>query len=152
MRKEIEAVHPDRLLNTAVDDLAAYFESKFRIDVPVLRADEIVVDQREKQIDVSRDPMRMVLDRSKPFYITGTEVEVEVPFDGEAEAFKIQPNPYTLTPPRAEIRGSTVVFRIVGWQVTMGIHEGWLAAVVNGAVVTYTSTSGVRNAYHETRS
>jgi len=36
------------------------------------------------------------------------------------------------------------------WQVTMGIHEGWVAAVVNGAVVIYASTSGVRNAYHET--
>lgn len=105
---------PDRLLNTSVEDLARYFEAKFRIDVPVLRVDNTVVDQREKQIDVSRDPLRMISDRSKPFYITGTEIEVEVPFDGEAEAFKIQPNPYTLNLPRAEIRGSNVVFRIVG--------------------------------------
>lgn len=114
MLKEIEAVDPDRLLNTSVDDLARYFEQKFQIDVPVLQADDIVVDQREKQIDVSRDPMRMMRDRSRPFYITGTEIEVEVPFEGEAEAFKIQPNPYTLNPPRAEIRGDKVVFTIGG--------------------------------------
>jgi hypothetical protein len=112
--KEIESVDADRLLNSSVDDLARYVEGKFRIDVPVLRVDDVVVDQREKQIDVSRDPMRMITDRSRPFYITGTEIEVEVPFDGEAEAFKIQPNPYTLNPPRAEIRGSNLVFRIVG--------------------------------------
>lgn len=36
------------------------------------------------------------------------------------------------------------------WQVSMGIPEGWLAAGVNGAVVIYASTSGVRNAYHDT--
>lgn len=35
------------------------------------------------------------------------------------------------------------------WQMTMGIHEAWLAAGVNGAVVIYASTSRVRNAYHE---
>lgn len=34
------------------------------------------------------------------------------------------------------------------WQVSMGIHEGWLAAGVNGAVVVYASTPGVRKAYH----
>lgn len=36
------------------------------------------------------------------------------------------------------------------WQVTMGIHEGWMAAMVNGAVVTYAVTPGVRSAYHKT--
>jgi hypothetical protein len=114
MHKEIESVDGDRLLNTSIDDLARYFENKFRIDVPVLLTEEVVVDQRETQIDVSRDPMRMIMDRSRPFYVTGTEVEVEIPFQGEAEAFKIQPNPYTLNPPRAEIRGNTLVIRIVG--------------------------------------
>lgn len=74
----------------------------------------MVVDQREKQIDVSRDPMRMIMDRSLPFYVTGSEIEVEVPFSGEAEAFKIQPNPHTLNPPRAAIHGSVLTFSIVG--------------------------------------
>lgn len=114
MATEIERVDADRLLNTAVEDLALYFPAKHEITVPVLDVDNIVVDQREKQIDVSRDQMRMIRDRSRPFYITGTEIEIEVPFTGEAEAFKIQPNPYTLNPPRATIRGSAVSFSIVG--------------------------------------
>lgn len=33
------------------------------------------------------------------------------------------------------------------WQVSRGIPEGWLAAVVNGAVVAYAATPSVRNAY-----
>ena len=91
MRKAIEAVDGNRLLNTSVDDLAAYFEQKFQIEIPSLLTDEIVVDQRETKIDVSRDQNRMIFDRSRAFNIAGTEVEVEIPFTGEAEAFKIQP-------------------------------------------------------------
>ncbi|MDX1623604.1 MAG: hypothetical protein R3199_06455 [Gemmatimonadota bacterium] len=34
------------------------------------------------------------------------------------------------------------------WQVSRGIPEGWLSAVVNAAVVVYAATPGVRNAYH----
>lgn len=104
----------NRLLNTSVDDLAAYFEQKFQIEIPTLLTDQIVVDQRETKIDVSRDQNRMIRDRSRPFHITGTEIEVELPFTGEAEAFKIQPTTYTMNPPRAEVRGSVLILKIVG--------------------------------------
>ncbi|WP_370261606.1 hypothetical protein [Limnobacter sp.] len=72
------------------------------------------MDQGEKQIDVSRDQNRYITNRSGPFYITGSEIEVEIPFSGEAEAFKIQPNPYTLSPPRASVRGNPLTFAILG--------------------------------------
>lgn len=114
MCKAVESMDGDRLLNTSVDDLAGYFEQKFQIEIPTLQTDDIVVDQRETKIDVSRDHNRMIFDRSKPFYITGTEIEVEVPFTGEAEAFKVQPTTYTMNPPQAEVRGSVLIFRIVG--------------------------------------
>ena len=114
MAAEIERVDADRLLNTSVDDLAQFFADKFKITVPTLDVENLSVDQTEKQIDVSGDEMRMIRDRSRPFYVTGTEVAVEVPFTGEAEAFKIQPNPYTLSPPRAVIRNANVTFSIVG--------------------------------------
>ena len=114
MIAEIDRVDADRLLNSSVEDMAQYFAKKFSIVVPVLDLNNLVVDQREKQIDVSRDPMRMIMDRGRPFNVTGTEIEVEIPFSGEAEAFKIQPNPYTLSPPRASVRGTILSFNIVG--------------------------------------
>ena len=114
MVAEIEKVDPDRLLNTSVDDLALYFSEKYKIDVPVLDEENLVVDQRGKQVDVSRDTQRYITDRSRPFYITGSEIEVEIPFTGEAEAFKIKPNPYTLSPPRASVRGNLLTFTISG--------------------------------------
>lgn len=114
MAEEIAAVNGDRLLNTAVDDLARYFESKFNVEVPALITEEIVVDQRETKIDVRHDPRRWIDDRSRPVYVPGTEVEVEIPFTGDAEVFRVQPTSYTLNPPRAEIRSNALVLRISG--------------------------------------
>lgn len=114
MAEEIAAVNGDRLLNTAIDDLARYFESKFNVEVPALITEEIVVDQRETKIDVRHDPRRWIDDRSRPVYVPGTEVEVEIPFTGEAEVFRVQPTSYTLNPPRAEVRTNSLVLRISG--------------------------------------
>ena len=79
MAAEIERVDADSLLNTSVEDLANFFAEKFKIVVPVLDVDDLVVDQREKQIDVSRDPMRMIMDHGCPVYITGT-IESRIQF------------------------------------------------------------------------
>jgi hypothetical protein len=111
---EVTSVDGNRLLNTSVDDLCDYFEEKYRIEVPVLHEDQIVADQQEIQIDVSQDSMRFMRDRSRPFFVPGTAVEITVPFDGEAEAFKIRPTTYTLSPPIGEVRGSTLVLMIQG--------------------------------------
>ncbi|WP_208596901.1 hypothetical protein ACCP91_19305 [Xanthomonas axonopodis pv. cyamopsidis] len=117
MADEIEKIDSDRLLNTSVDDLIVYFSQKYGIEVPVLDEEGLVVDERETQIDISRDHNRHVLDRSRPCYITGSAIEVEVPFTGEAEAFRIKPNPYNLSPPRACIRGNLLTFTISGAQL-----------------------------------
>ena len=114
MQKAIAALDGNRLLNTSVEDLVLYFENKFQIEIPNLLTEEIVVDQRERQIDVSRDQNRMIYDRSRPFHIAGTEIEVEIPFTGEAEAFKVQPTTYTMSPPRADVRGNLLVLKIIG--------------------------------------
>ena len=114
LQSEIDAIDENRLLNTSVDDLCDYFEEKFRIDVPVLHEDRIVVSQEETKIDVSRDPMRVIRDRSQPFYITGTVVEVTVPFSGDSEAFKIRPTRSTTVLPSGIVKNSSLVIKIVG--------------------------------------
>lgn len=118
MQEEIAAINGDRLLNTAVDDLARYFESKFKIEVPALVTEEIVVDQREAKIDVRHDPRRWIDDRSRPVYVPGTEVEVEIPFAGDSEVFRVRPTSYTMSPPKAEVRSDALVLRISGTDLT----------------------------------
>lgn len=114
LQSEIDAIDGNRLLNTSVDDLCGYFEEKFRINVPLLQEDRIVVSQKETKIDVSQDPMRFIRDRSQPFYIPGTLVEVTVPFSGDSEAFKIRPTTFTTTLPRGEVNKNSLVIRVVG--------------------------------------
>lgn len=118
MLKEISTYDGNKLLNTPVDDLAKYFEEKYRIDTPTLREDEIVADQQETQIDVSHDQMRFIRDRNTPFYVTGTLIEVMVPFNGEVKAFNIQPSTYSSCPPIAKIKGNSLIIKIQGTNLT----------------------------------
>lgn len=111
---EVARLDSDRLLNTSIADLTAYLVDKYQIEVPVLEEHEIVVDQHETKIDVSQDRHRFIDDRSRPYYIAGSRIDVEIPFTGEAAAFAIQPSTYSLNPPRAKVRGSMVTFSIAG--------------------------------------
>ena len=130
MQGEIAAMDGDRLLNTAVDELARYFESKFKIEVPTLVTEDIVADQRETKIDVRHDRMRWIDDRSRPVYVPGTEVEIEIPFTGDSEAFRVQPTSYTLSPPRAEVRANALVLQVSGANLTSeGVQQS-----INGTI------------------
>ena len=114
LQEEVANLDGNRLLNTSMDDLCAYFVEKYRADIPILKKDEIEVDQREIQIDVSTDPMRAIYDRSQPVYVTGTEIEIIVPFIGDAEAFKVRPTPYSFNPPRGIIKDEVLILSISG--------------------------------------
>ena len=114
LQEEVANLDGNRLLNTSMDDLCAYFVERYRVDIPILKRDEIEVDQRETQIDVSKDPMRAIYDRSQPVYVTGTEIEIIVPFIGDAEVFTITPAIYSLNPPRGIIKNGMLILLING--------------------------------------
>ena len=111
---EIDGWTKNQLLNAPVDELCNNLVEKYRIDAPVLDKGNIALDQRETQIDVSRDPLRGIRDRSQPVYIPGTEIKITVPFIGEADIFKTRaPNhALSLNPLRGNVRGGAVVFSI----------------------------------------
>mgnify|MGYP000412751202 CR=1 FL=1 len=118
LKDDISTKNGDELLNTSTEDLAKYYAKAFAIDVPKLDSDNITVDQRETQIDVSYDQSRFISDRSKPYYITGTAVDVEVPFSGDSEVFYVQPSSYTLNPPRGSVARGDLRFTIEGTDLT----------------------------------
>lgn len=60
--------------------------------MPVIKEDEIhIADSGEVQIDVSRDPRRMIFDLSEPFYMPGNKTVIAVPFDGDADFSEYSP-------------------------------------------------------------
>ena len=109
LRDEVESIDANRLLNTAPADLAAYLAEKYRLDPPTLRRDEWSAEESETKIDVSGDQNRWISDRSRPFYVPGQRIDVEVPFDGDSELFYVRPNQFSLSPPRAAVRGRSLL-------------------------------------------
>jgi hypothetical protein len=94
--------------------LAARMIEQFSLNVPVLEEEKKYALTREAQVDVSRDPQRFISDRSRPFYVAGTEITVAVPFQGDAWLFEIQPTMFTSNPPVGEIKGNELqlVYRL----------------------------------------
>ena len=102
MYEAIDAIDANRLLNTSLEDLCAYFDQEYRINVPVLKEGEITVDQTEAKIDVSREPFRFN-PLGERIYVPGTTVTYFVPFDGDAGLFRLRASTFTFNPPRAEV-------------------------------------------------
>jgi hypothetical protein len=107
----IETVAANRLLNTTAESWVEYFRSRFELHTPAIDEGGITVDQSEAKVDVSRDHNRMIFDRSRPFYLKGTEVTVFVPFTGEEDLFKCAPSTRTLNPPHGEVQGQELLLR-----------------------------------------
>jgi hypothetical protein len=104
----------EHLLTTPIHELCLYFAERCKFVIPTLHRDDIVVDQRETQIDIISNRTRYVRDRSHPLMVKGTLVEVFIPFDGNGECFDIQPTTFTFNLPHAEIRENTLVLHIEG--------------------------------------
>ena len=111
---KIESMNGDELLNISTTDLARYFIDEYTLEVPVIHDNKLAVDQKETKIDVSQDRDCIILDRSQPFYITETTVDVKVPFSGNKVAFDIKPSTRDIITPRAKVRGGIIKFSITG--------------------------------------
>lgn len=92
------------VLATSVEALADELVKRFRVEPLDVHWDEANVALADVQIDVSRDPMRMIFDRDRPFYVPGTKFTYQVPFTGDATLFRLQPSHFTLSPPTGTIK------------------------------------------------
>lgn len=99
MLRELWAIEGNRLLNTSVDDLCNYLQSKYQIDVPEIQDDKTTIGHEEADIDVRRDFRYAVRDQSRPHYVKGTVVTLYVPFTGNAELFKCRGDIIDTCPP-----------------------------------------------------
>jgi hypothetical protein len=101
-----------RLLETDPDALTAYFVEKYDVEVPVLMRDGIVASQHERQVEVYSTWDQQM--RSVP----GEAYDFEIPFVGEADIFKLRPNPFDFSPPRGVVRKQLLTFTIAERSLT----------------------------------
>lgn len=114
IEEEINGLDRNRILNASIEDLCGYIEEKFRLQTPILHEEQAVADQNEGTVEVY-DTWRYARDREDgPLLLTGTIVDLTVPFTGDPELFRVRPSTYTTVLPIAEVRGSTLVFKVSG--------------------------------------
>jgi hypothetical protein len=117
-RKMVTAVgaEPEESLKQAdAEEWAGSLAHHFSVACPELRVDDVWMEEvRDVKVDVSRDQMRAIIDpysdavRNFPGY----RVVVHVPFDGEADVFKLRPSQFTYSPPYGRVQGSDLVLTI----------------------------------------
>lgn len=145
LKKKLQSIPPNTLLNASEQDLIRALVEEFRLNVPVIKDDDIYIAHAgETQVDVSRDPMRMIFDRSGPFYVPGNKTVIAVPFEGDPGFFKIRPQSNTLNPQRGEITKNEILLAYVrtdqnaeaikqDYQRTVGSIKQYLASLSESA-------------------
>ncbi|WP_367237398.1 hypothetical protein VXM67_23290 [Pseudomonas sp. Rh2] len=109
---EVSQLPERRLLETDVEALVQYFVEKYDVEIPTLLRDEIVASQHERQVEVWDHWDRQM--RSVP----GEAYDFEVPFQGEADIFKLRPSSFDFNPPRAQVRKQHLAFTIADRSLT----------------------------------
>ena len=82
--RDLDALTEEAVLGTSQEDLTKHFIAKYHIEPPAFLEEGVSMNYQDTQIDVSRDPLRFVDDRSQPFYIDGTRVTFHAPFTGDS--------------------------------------------------------------------
>lgn len=109
LKKEVENYDADYILNVSEEDFCQYLISKYTLLTPLIYKDKsYIYEHKEVDVDVSNDPMRVIFDRSRPFYIKGVQIVIAVPFEGDTELFYYRPSTFTFNPPAGKIVGQEI--------------------------------------------
>ncbi len=104
------SIPPQRVLQVPEPDLVDELMERYEASPPILRLEERYTGgAQDVEIDVSQDPRRVIFDRERPAYISGTRVTVHVPFDGDPALFRFAPSTFTAVFPRGEIRDQELI-------------------------------------------
>jgi len=110
LTKEVDGYDRNYLLNISVEDLCDYLKDKYRINPIIIHRDKTYIKSHgETQIDVRYDPLRFILDKTRPCYVKGTSIIFAVPFEGDKELFYCKASTFTYNPPRAQISSDEIL-------------------------------------------
>lgn len=103
---EADGLQEQRLLNTDVEALVAYFLEKYEVVVPTLDRDEMEGTHHERQFEAYDQWDKCTR------MVPGEAYDFEVPFIGEAAVFRMRPNSFDLSPPIAVVTGNKLRFTV----------------------------------------
>ena len=108
--ERVLAIPKERFEQASDEFLAAEIASVLIVTPLEIVEDEISVSSLDTKVDISQDPNRRIMDRSRPFYRDGIEVTYHVPYRGDEQLLKCRPSSFNLNPPRAVITGHELRF------------------------------------------
>lgn len=112
MAAAVDAESEESLRQADAAEWAAALAHHFAVACPALKADDVWMEPpKEVGVDVSRDPMRAIInpDSDAVRNYPGYRVVVHVPFEGEADVFKLRPSSFNFNPPRSRITADELV-------------------------------------------
>jgi len=131
--KAVEALCAKEVSPEAAPSTLDGLERQFSVAPLEVIESETTVENEEARVDVSRDPLRDIVDRSRPAYVAGYTVRYHVPYRGDKGLWYARPGASNLNLPRAEISDSEIVleFTIEGPQIaqTKSMYEAALANI-----------------------
>jgi hypothetical protein len=107
---EIADLDGQRILATSFSDLQAYFEDRYRVDVPKLGQPE-ALPPVDTKLMLSPHESAFMYDSPTPVQLPATTFSLRVPFEGDPDLFKLAPNPRYLTLIEGSVECSTLVLR-----------------------------------------
>ncbi len=116
VKNRAQSLPANTLLSASEEDLVQALKEEFQLNVPIIKDDQIHISYSgETKIDVSSDPTNRFFyeHRRGPAYVPGNKTVIAVPFEGDSEFFRIQPQSYTLNPPRGEITKNEILLTYI---------------------------------------
>lgn len=99
----VRSLDPEVVLNTPVQDLAELLYEKYRVE-------PVALDLAARRSSGAKD-ISIPIDswNGRSIEVSGTRVEVLIPFTGDAILLDIRPSTYSMNPPRFHVRGNNIV-------------------------------------------
>lgn len=100
---EIDSIPEKNLLSSNIEQWVAHFNSKFRVEVPILKPEDATCDTEDQKVDARYLPDRFIFDRHGSTYVDGTKITYFIPFEGDKDYFYVHPSSWGSIYPRAYI-------------------------------------------------
>jgi hypothetical protein len=103
IQQKVDSIPQDQFFLASDETLVQHIVPEFQIVPLTLYEDRMVMDERETRVDVSRDRDRNLFGDPGPIYVSGIEVTISIPYTGDQGLWKLRPNRWRTTFPRASV-------------------------------------------------
>jgi hypothetical protein len=112
LKGEIRGLENNFVLRTSPTELEQHYLDRAHFESLTLHADDRFIDEhpRSIQVDARLDRNRFFFPGDRPYHVSGTQLTIAIPFEGEPELWKVRPSTYSASGyPEIDIRGNLVL-------------------------------------------